>query len=116
MSGTKGAVMDDERLKKIEALAAASTDGNLLWGRETFASQAEAIAKLAETLAKSESLELHSVFRDDPDMARFAAYTGNGPTSAANARFFAGARRVVLELVARVRELEAALESRRGAK
>lgn len=91
----------------IEQVAMASTDGDLKWGRETFASHEEANAKLAETLGRAESLELHSVFRDDPDMSVFAAYTGNGPTSAANARFFAGARRVVLALIARVRELEA---------
>lgn len=96
--------MREEQLQEIEQIARASSDGDLKWGAETFATMDEANAKLAECLARSSSLKVHSVFREDPDMAAFAAITGNGPTSAANARFFAGARQIVLELVAAVRE------------
>lgn len=102
--------LSEDELADAEAAATASTPGELKWGLERFASREGALAKMAETLAHAESLELHSVFRDDPDMSVFTAYTGNGPTSAANARFYAGARSCVLSLVAEVRRQRTLVE------
>lgn len=97
--------MREEELREIEAIAKASTPGDLKWGMESFESLDALLAKVRETFARAESLELHSVFRSDSDMSVFVALTGNGPTSSANARFIAGARGAVLALVFEIRQL-----------
>lgn len=105
--------MNDEESKKgsddlseIERITLASTP-DLKWGPTT-----RTDAEWLELIHKDESPEHFVVHRDAPDGAGslFAAIavTGNGPTSEANAMFFAGARGVVLMLIAEVRALRAA--------
>lgn len=94
-------------LQELAQAALASTPGALRWGQDTYATEDDAVAAFRSCLAKAPALDLNSVFLDRPEDLLIVAVTGNGPTSAANARFFCGARAAVLGLVGTVRTLQA---------
>ena len=92
-----------EHFSKAVALAVAARDPEA-WG-EMKTAELHAIAGTSE--------KLWSVWceQDRPDGSSVIAITGNGPTSEANAEFFASARKVVLGLVSEVDRLRTILRN-----
>lgn len=101
--------MDEKLLREIEEVATASTPAPLAWGIHPAATVDEAAAWMAESIRKCPGTTVHMVVQGSPGQeiadGKVTAYTGNGPTSEANAIFYAGAREAALLLVAEVRRL-----------
>src|SRR5579859_881461 len=96
--------MTPEDLKRYREVAEASTP-NLQTGLFRSDEQDDQVAQFSESLRARSPGECWMVVAPIGDgtpieeSALFAAITGNGPTSANNARFFAGARAAALESI-----------------
>jgi hypothetical protein len=79
-------MLSDAELQELTTLAQAATQHRWQWGHSATSTLEAATAYVADQLAKSEETDIQMVFvgQDDP---RVVAITGNGPTSAANARY-----------------------------
>lgn len=96
-------VLDD--LRRI-ALAASMYDW--LWSHSGTTTHEEAIEYFAQSVRHSDVADLDLVvFEDDGGESRTVAYTGNGPTSGANARFMCAAQPVnVIRLLDEIARLK----------
>jgi hypothetical protein len=92
--------------ERWQRLADEATPGPLLACRLDAASKEEAAKYVAETIALGGD-EFYIVLAETPDGARDACHTGNGPTSWANAQFFAAARTAVPVLLSALARAEA---------
>jgi hypothetical protein len=95
--------------ERWQRLADEATPGPLLACRLDAASKEEAAKYVAETIALGGD-EFYIVLAETPDGARDACHTGNGPTSWANAQFFAAARTAVPALLSALARAEAERE------
>ncbi len=95
-------MISDADLNQIEALALASTEGEL--GVGSTDPRYRSIDWMMECLSHG-SGAVYCVCLPGDDNPPIAAVTGNGPTSRQNAEFFSIARKAALVLVAEVRRL-----------
>lgn len=97
-----------DNLEKLEQLALASTDGELQYG--ALNAELPEGETLKDWMARTgDSKQLWVTYQRRSTGDYYCAVTGNGPTSEANARFFACARANTLALIAEVRGLLAKL-------
>lgn len=99
-------------MDEVEQLARAATQDSWWWARFEAETHEEMVQFVATGLAGSDSTRLNVIAVGDegqPDY-RMIAYTGNGPTSAANSKYVMAVQpRSVLTLIAYVRDLQEAL-------
>ena len=96
----------DEQLAAWRAVAGAASLDAFQYG----ASSGDGRAFVLDCYDKGPSGPVHTVWFGDPDDAAIVAVTGNGPTSAANAKHFAwSSPRNVTALIDEVRALRAAI-------
>lgn len=80
-------------LDELTEIAEAATQDEWKWGHTGTDTLEAAVAWMAETISKRDSPDLWMVFCGDPDNEPITpAYTGNGPTSEANARYLCAAQ------------------------
>lgn len=106
--------MNDETKKRIRALASAATP-NLCVGLFASDNQKKQVAMFKESLEKRPEGKVWCCCAEIPgkpisEEALYAAITGNGPTSEANARFFAVARELVLSLLQQLDECDSEVD------
>jgi hypothetical protein len=80
---------------ELEALARAASQEPWQWGHSATETHEDAIKWATETIAASDATDLHMVYYGNPEIegdTRVVAYTGNGPTSEANARYLQAAQ------------------------
>ena len=116
-------MIDSKTLKHWREVALASSD-NLTTGIFRSDEVEDQIAQFRESIALIEPKSEHMwvVASTDPktpdapitEKALYAAITGNGPTSEANARFFAGARVALLEAIDEIERLQYVIARRNG--
>jgi hypothetical protein len=99
-------------MDELERLARAATQDSWWWAKFEAETHEEMVQFVATGLAGSDSTRLNVIAVGDegqPDY-RMIAYTGNGPTSAANSEYVMAVQpRSVLTLIAYVRDLQEAL-------
>lgn len=100
--------MTPENLAEALAMAEAATPSCRFGQTEVHDEEWKAI------LGRGDGDEVWCTWVPDGDTSLFAAVTGNGPTSEANARFFAHARDIVMALGAEVQRLRAQVSLEKG--
>jgi hypothetical protein len=83
-------VLSDSDLAELADRARAATQEPYRWGHSGTETHEAAIAYMDDALGMSDSADIHMVFVGDPTVegaTRIVAYTGNGPTSEANATY-----------------------------
>ena|ERR1051325_4071015 len=85
-------LISQDDLQGLYDLANAATQEPWALGHSGTQTHEEAIAYITEVLTKSDATDLWMVFVGNPTIegdTKIVAYTGNGPTSEANARYLA---------------------------
>lgn len=95
--------MTSDWLAGLKALEAAASPGPWKGSWDIFQNQLEAAQAIVEVIHKTPGKHFYIVELDDGSK-RFAALTGNGPTSGANAEFIVNARNIFPELLAVINE------------
>lgn len=104
--------MTNDDIKDIEALISGCYQGKLTIGLTNKGSHEANTQFIKECLEWETSTEVWSTLEDNgtPEGGKIIAFTGNGPTSKANAVLFMHARSIIKELLAEREELKQALE------
>src|SRR4051812_36259361 len=95
----------DAVLDELTVIAESATQDEWQFGHTGTADHEAAIVYMADMISKRDSADLWMVFCGDPDKEPIVpAYTGNGPTSEANAYYLCAAQPVnVLRLIAEIK-------------
>lgn len=82
----------DADLAGLADRARAATQETWQWGHSGTETHEDAVKYMTDSLMRSDTTDVHMVFVGDPeteDATRVVCYTGNGPTSEANAAYLA---------------------------
>lgn len=86
-------MITSQMLDELQAACDAATPAEWQVGHTGTTTLEEAAQYMAETIAKRDSADLWMVFVGDPEQEVICpAYTGNGPTSEANAHYIVAAQ------------------------
>lgn len=102
--------MTSDWLAGLKALEAAASPGPWKGSWDIFQNQLEAALAITEVIHKTPGKHFYIVELDDGSK-RFAALTGNGPTSGANAEFIVNVRNIFPEIIAVVEAAQALVEN-----
>ena len=104
--------IDQKYIDDAKRVAEASTGGDVKYGWATptqFIKQVTWLDKVREKAESGSEDRVWITWQRNPDVDKFSAITGDGPTSEANARFFASARDIVLTLIEEINRLQVAV-------
>lgn len=82
--------MTGEQIQRARSLINSASKGPAVWAADPDDTHDKAVARFAEHLSKSDLSVCHIVEVMSDDEMRCLAMTGNGPTSAENARYIVG--------------------------
>lgn len=107
-------LISQDDLQMLYDLATNATQEPWQWGHSGTGSHEEAIQYVTEVIGKSDQTDLWMVFIGDPTVegdTKIVAYTGNGLTSEANARYLANlspenVRTLILQIWQHEREIK----------